>query len=81
MGFRMKIFMKQLNNNNIFFSLATHFESSYPLQVEDCDSNTRFVVDEDDNGKLSLERVKPHHNYWEWNVCSNIKINKCLLSN
>ena len=29
-----------------------------PLQVENCDSNSRLVVDEDDNGKLLLERVK-----------------------
>ena len=33
---------------------ASHFHS---LQVENCDSNSRFVVDEDDNGKLRLERV------------------------
>ena len=30
----------------------------YPLQVENCDSNSRLVVDEDDNGKFRLERVK-----------------------
>ena len=28
------------------------------LQVENCGSNSRLVVDEDDNGKLRLERVK-----------------------
>ena len=33
---------------------SSHF---YPLQVENCDSNSRLVVDEDDNGKFSLERV------------------------
>ena len=30
----------------------------HPLQVENCDSNSRLVVDEDDNGKFRLERVK-----------------------
>ena len=29
----------------------------HPLQVKNCDSNSRLVVDEDDNGKLRLERV------------------------
>ena len=37
------------------FSLTSnHF---HPLQVENCDSNSRLVVDEDDYGKLRLERV------------------------
>ena len=30
----------------------------YPLQVENCNSNSRLVVDEDDYGKFRLERVK-----------------------
>ena len=30
----------------------------HPLQVENCDSNSRLVVDEDDNDKFRLERVK-----------------------
>ena len=30
----------------------------HPLQVENCDSNSRLVVDEDDNGKFRLESVK-----------------------
>ena len=29
-----------------------------PLQAENCDSNSRLVVDEDDNGKFRLERLK-----------------------
>ena len=29
-----------------------------PLQIENCESNSRLVVDEDDNGKFRLERVK-----------------------
>ena len=40
----------------INFSLTSnHF---HPLQVENCGSNSRLVVDENDNGKLRLERVK-----------------------
>ena len=34
------------------------------LQVENCDSNLRLVVDENDNGKFSLERV----NAWSSNL-------------
>ena len=41
-----------------FSSTSSHF---HPLQVETCDSNTRLVVDEDDNGKFKLERVKHEH--------------------
>ena len=33
------------------------------LQVENCDSNSRLVVDEDDNGKLRLERVNCKVNF------------------
>ena len=33
----------------------------HPLQVENCGSNSRLVVDEDDNGKFRLERVKALH--------------------
>ena len=29
----------------------------YPLQIENCDSDSRLVGDEDDNGKFRLERV------------------------
>ena len=29
----------------------------HTLQVENCGSNSRLVVDEDDNGKFRLERV------------------------
>ena len=30
----------------------------HPLHVENCDSSSRLVVDEDDKGKFRLERVK-----------------------
>ena len=39
----------------IFSPTSNHL---HPLQVENWDSNSRLVVDEDDNGKFRLERVK-----------------------
>ena len=44
-----------IRGNFIYFSpTSSHLHA---LQVENCDSNSRLVVDEDDNGKFSLERV------------------------
>ena len=45
-------------NNSICFHLSPTASHFHPLQVENCDSNSRLVVDEDDNGKFRLERVK-----------------------
>ena len=42
----------------IFFNFPLTSNHLHPLQVENCDSNLRLVVDEDDNGKFRLERVK-----------------------
>ena len=39
----------------IFFSFLP--TSNHFLQVENCGTNSRLVVDEDDNGKLRFERV------------------------
>ena len=47
-----------LNNNNFFLYLPLTSSHLHPLQVENCDSNSRLVVDEDDNGKFRLERGK-----------------------
>ena len=44
----------------IFFNFSPTSSHLHPLQVENCDSNSRLVVDEDDNGKLRLEKVKSH---------------------
>ena len=44
-----------LKNNTIFFHLSPTSSHLYPLQVENCDSNSRLVVDENDNGKLINE--------------------------
>ena len=47
----------------IFFNFSLT-SNHHPLQVENCDSNSRLVVDEDDNGKFRLERVKvTQHNH------------------
>ena len=42
----------------IFYNLPPTLSHLHQLQVENCDSNSRVVVDEDDNSKLRLERVK-----------------------
>ena len=44
----------------IFFNLSPYSNQLHPLQVENCDSNSRLVLDEGDNGKLRLERVNIH---------------------
>ena len=42
----------------IFFNSPPTSNHLHPLQVENCDSNSRLVVDQDDNEKFRLERVK-----------------------
>ena len=42
----------------IFFTFSPTSSHLHPLQVENCDSNSQLLVDEDDNGKFRLERVK-----------------------
>ena len=58
-GFRTKISMKLVYQYVVFFfnfkTTPNHF---HPVQVENCDSNSRLVLDEDDNGKFRLERVE-----------------------
>ena len=51
----------------IFFNFQTTSNHLHPLQVENCDSNSRLEVDEDDYSKFRPERVKhqiKHVNYW-----------------
>ena len=60
-GFRMKIPMKLVYQYIIiFFNFALTSNHFHPLQVENCDSNSRLVVNEDDYDKFRLERVKHH---------------------
>ena len=42
----------------IFFNFQTTSNHLHPLQVEHCDNNSWLVVDENDNGKLRLQRVE-----------------------
>ena len=42
----------------IFFNFLPTSNHLHPLQMENCDSYSRLVVDEDDNGKFRPERVK-----------------------
>ena len=55
-----------IHGNFLYF--LTHFKSLHPLQVENCESNSRLVVDEDDYGKFRTERVKivKLRNYSKW---------------
>ena len=39
----------------IFFNFSPTSNHLHPLQVENCDSNSRLVVDEDDKVKLGLK--------------------------
>ena len=45
----------------IFFNFSATSNHHHPPQVENCDSNSRLVVDEDDNGEFRLERVNPFY--------------------
>ena len=71
----------------IFVNLSPTSNHLYPLQVENCDSNSRLVVDEDDNGKSKLERVKsctadtvgPIIGHVFNAVLNEIKCNKCTI--
>ena len=49
-----------------FFNFQTTSNHFHPLQAANCCRNSRLVVNEDDYGKLRLERVK--HDY----ILSNI---------
>ena len=42
----------------IFFNFSPTLNHLYPLQVENCDSNSRLEVEEDGNGKFRVERFK-----------------------
>ena len=64
----MKLFYEYMV---IFFNLSPTSSHIHPLQIENCDSNSRLVVDEGDNGKFRTERVK--HQDWQIFV---LKFNK-----
>ena len=59
--FRTNIFMKLVcQYMPILFNFKTTSNRLHPLQVENCDSNSQLVVDEDDDGKFRPERVKSY---------------------
>ena len=61
----MKIYMKIVHQYlAIFFNLPPTSNHPHPLQVENCDSNSRLVVDEDDNGKFRLESINRLSEDW-----------------
>ena len=54
----MNIFMKLVYKFMvIFLTFSLTSSHRHALQVENCDSNSRLVVDEDDNGEFRPERV------------------------
>ena len=58
-GFMLKIPLKLIYQcMAIFLNFSPTSIHLHPLQVENCDSNSRLVVEEDDNGKFRLDRVK-----------------------
>ena len=44
----------------ILFTFSLTSNHLHPLQVENCESNSRLVADEDDDGEFRIERVKHH---------------------
>ena len=59
MGISMKLVYQYVV---IFFNFQTTSNHLHPLQVENCGSNSRLVVDDDDYGKLRLERDEQVNN-------------------
>ena len=67
----MKISMQLVYQYNAaYFNFSLTLNHLHPLQVENCDSNSRLVVDEDDNVKSGLKGLRSR---------SNLKIIKVSL--
>ena len=73
----MKLFYQHMAKLAFFSNFSPASYHPHPLQAENCDSNSRLVVDEDDNGKFRLERVKTakcfHINHGNQRVIFNLK--------
>ena len=67
----MKLFYQYMAISFNFSPISNHL---HPLEVENCDSNSRRVVDENDNGKFRLERVKGF-----CNICRTILVYNFLF--
>ena len=48
----------------IFLNFSPTSSHLHPLQVENCDSDSRLVVDEDDHDQFRLTRVKAQCQYY-----------------
>ena len=53
--FSLILYTLTVHQSIVLFLFATHFQAIF-IHYK-CDSNSRFVEDEDDNGKSRLERV------------------------
>ena len=72
-GFRRKINMKLFYQYKTIFLPFLHTSSHlHSLQGENCDSNSRLVVDEDDNDEFRLERVNNHQPLKRWNTLDQL---------
>ena len=58
----MKLFYQYMTYMAIFLNVPHISTHLLPIQVENCDSNSRLVVGEGDNGKFRLERVNALQN-------------------
>ena len=58
----------------IFFNFSHTSNHLRPLQVENCDSNSQLVVEEDDNSKFRLERVKGLNEFFGFRRVSKQRI-------
>ena len=80
----MKISMKLVYQYiAIFFNFPPTSSHLRPLQAENCDSNSRLVVDEDDNGKFRHEKLKPYtYSSGNTGVINNVdKIHDTIVPN
>ena len=68
----MKLFCQYMA---IFFNFSLTLSQLYPLEVGNCDSKTRLVVDEDDNGKFRPEKVKGWHATVTMQTCDWVSTN------
>ena len=55
----------------IFFTFSPTSNHLHSLQVENCDSNLRLVLDEDDNVKSDLKGLIDAHQVINWCAPSN----------
>ena len=64
----------------IFFNFSPTSNHLHPLQVENCDSDSRLVVDEDDNCKFRLERVNQMSDQMNSTRIAKIFCDRCLVN-